>query len=149
MCSFVASSRSTPHARDRMLALLALTLVQVHLLDDEARPFNDEAVAFGTISVLGGMSRDISDIHILQTFPIGHCLEALQRRNRSRWQVLQKVERREAREMYGDIGSQLSLDPTRHVANLRVTVVECRHREIHDLQPPSLLANCLLYTSDA
>src|ERR1035438_3742416 len=98
-----------------MLALRALTLVQVHLLDGEARAFNDEAVAFGTIRVLGGMSRHIPDIHILQTFPIGHRFEAFQGRYRSRGQVLQKVERGEAREMYGDIGSQLSLDPTRHV----------------------------------
>ena len=86
----------SPDARNRLAAVLALTLVQLDRFHDVTLAFHYDATALGAIGALGRVTGHVSDVDVMKSFAVGNRLGPIESLQRRRREVLQEVLRVEA-----------------------------------------------------
>ena len=107
---------------------------EIHFRDEEAGAPDDRLPAGRAVGMVPRMVRDVSNIGVMQPPPLRRLPCPLQRRHRRGRQVPELVIRVKAREVEGDVGSDLSQDPVDEALEHLSGVVQRRDDEVDDLE---------------
>src|SRR5208282_5592132 len=97
-----------------------------------------DTAALGAVGVFRGVAGHVANVNVVQTLGIGDGLGPFQSLHRRVGKVGQQILGMETREVYGDVRAQVGLHPPRHGLEFRVSVVQGRDHQVHNLGPRSL-----------
>jgi len=130
-----------PDTGDGMLAeRTRAVFADEQLAGGKADALHKHFAALRAESVLRGMAGDVADVDVMQALGVSNRFCPFQCRHRRDGQVLQQIFGMKLREVEGDIGTEIGLDPCGKTAEAGLIVVQRGYDEVDDLGPLAHLA---------